>query len=115
MNNTLLIFAFIICGALLFNKHQAVKQELETVKQESKEKSQDIEILKFNYTEDILTLLRGRKDVSVSVTTLSQYDDYVLCATIRHDYDCQFVLATHKDKMVLNYELSELKKQIQGE
>lgn len=88
---------------------------LDTVKQESKEASQTIKSLQYDYREDILTLLQGRKDVSLYVELLKDYETYALCASIDTSIDCQFVIYTHTDKDVLEFKAEKLKKEIQGE
>jgi len=88
---------------------------LDTAKQESKEKSQTITTLQYDYREDILTLLQGRKDVSFYVESLKDYETYALCASIDKSIDCQFVIYTHTDKDVLEFKAEKLKKEIQGE
>lgn len=118
MNRTILTMGCVALTGVIwlcnYELHEKITAEKKVAQLESelKEKTRDIEILEFNYNEDIKTLLQGRKDVSLYVTTTYKGDYYVICASIDTTIDCQFAIGTHKEKVIAEFEASEIKKEL---
>ena len=116
MNKILTTALVFVLGAstIAYVGHKRIEnlnQDIKTVKQKNYDLSRDLKSLKYDYNTDVLELLKGRKDVSMYVTMLEDYEDYVLCASIDHTIDCMFVIAEHTDKDVLEYKMSKIKTQ----
>lgn len=87
-------------------------------KKEVNDLKREISVLKEKHQGDILTLLKGRKDIIISVKHYTWDSDYILCVDVNKntstDMSCDFEIDSSDNKDFMQFKADNLKKQLQG-